>query len=47
MRRKLLRRMSFMSVDHLEERIGSFIDYYNRTLARPYQWTYRGTLLAS
>lgn len=47
LRRKLLRRMSFTSIDHLEERIASFIDYYNRTLAKPYQWTYRGTLLAS
>jgi len=47
LRRKLLRRMSFVSVDHLEEQIADFIDYYNRTLAKPYRWTYRGTLLAS
>jgi hypothetical protein len=47
LRRKLLRRMSFTSVDHLQDRIASFIEYYNRTLAKPYQWTYRGTLLAS
>lgn len=47
LRRKLLRRMSVRPVTHQEEQLGSFIDCYNQTLAKLYQWTYRGTLLAS
>ena len=47
LRRKLLRRMSFTSIEHLEDRILAFIEYYNSTLARPYKWTYQGTLLAA
>jgi transposase len=47
LRRKLLRRMSFTSTDHVEEMIIAFIEYYNKTLAKPYQWTYRGTVLAA
>lgn len=33
---KVLRRGSFQDCDHLEARIGEFIDYYNRKLAHPY-----------
>lgn len=44
--RKLLRRGSFASVDDLTARVLAFIDQYNRT-ARPFKWTYRGTVLAA
>lgn len=40
--RRLLKRSSFASVEVLEERIRSFITYFNHTLARPYRWTYEG-----
>lgn len=40
--RRLLRRSSFTSVEHLEERVRAFISYFNETLAKPYKWTYRG-----
>lgn len=45
LRSKLTRRGSFPSTTDLEERILSFIDYYNATMARPYNWTYTGRLL--
>ncbi len=40
--RRLLKRSSFVGVAELEERIRSFIAYFNHTLARPYRWTYEG-----
>ena len=38
--RKLLKRSSFCSLEDLKQRIGEFIDYFNRTMARPIQWLY-------
>lgn len=40
--RKVLRRGSFNSVEELHRRIVEFIEYYNRTMAKPFKWTYRG-----
>lgn len=40
--RRVLRRGSFRSQSELRTRILEFIDYFNRTLARPYKWTYAG-----
>jgi transposase len=40
--RKLLRRLSVSSVEELRSRILSFIEYYNRTMAKPFRWTYTG-----
>jgi transposase len=45
LRRKATRRGSFTSVDHLIDRILDFIQYYNHTMAHPYKWTYKGSLL--
>lgn len=45
LRSKLTRRGSFTSKADLKDRILSFIDYYNATMARPYNWTYTGRLL--
>jgi transposase len=44
--RRLLRRGSFTSVSELRERILAFIDYFNRTMAKPFRWTYTGRPLA-
>ena len=44
--RKLLRRGSFTSIDDLTARVLAFIDHYNRT-AKPFKWTYQGTVLAA
>lgn len=43
--RKLLRRGSFTSVQDLETKVLAFIDYYNRTMAKPFTWTYQGKAL--
>lgn len=38
--RKLLRRSSFCSVADLQRRVLAFIDYFNRTMAKPIRWLY-------
>ena len=43
--RRLLKRASFSSVEQLKERVLSFIEYFNRTRAKPFQWTYTGKAL--
>ena len=40
--RKLLRRGNFLSKDHLQQRIDSFIAYFNETMAKPFRWTMTG-----
>ena len=45
--RKLLRRGSFTSLDDLRDRVLAFIDYYNRTMAKPFRWTYQGKVLTA
>lgn len=40
--RKCVRGASFTSVADLETRLRQFIDYYNRTMAHPFAWTYTG-----
>ena len=40
--RKLLRRGSFTSTADLQAKVLAFIAYYNRTMAQPFKWTYRG-----
>ncbi len=43
--RKLLKRGSFTSLQELEAKVLAFIDYYNRTMAKPFKWTYEGKAL--
>jgi transposase len=45
--RKVLKRGSFRSVEDLHRKVLSFIDYYNRTMAKPFQWTYTGKALVA
>ena len=45
--RKLLKRGSFTSVADLQAKILRFIDYYNRTMAKPFKWTYQGKPLVA
>ncbi len=40
--RRLLKRASFSSLEELRLRILAFIDYFNRTMAKPFQWAYSG-----
>ena len=44
--RKLLRRGSFTSIETLVDKVLAFIAYYNRTMAKPFRWTYQGKALA-
>ena len=45
--RKLLKRGSFTSVEDLKAKVLAFIDYYNRTMAKPFNWTYQGKPLVA
>jgi hypothetical protein len=40
--RKLLKRGNFRSVDDLRDQILKFLEYYNRTMAKPFKWSYTG-----
>jgi len=40
--RRVMRRGNFPSLAALKERLLEFIDYFNRTFAKPFRWTYTG-----
>ncbi len=43
--RKLLKRGSFTSVEDVQTKVFAFIDYDNRTMAKPFKWTSQGKAL--
>ena len=45
--RKLLRRGSFTSTADLQAKVLAFIAYDNRTMAKPFKWTYQGKALCA
>ncbi len=45
--RRLLKRASFTSEEDLKERVLAFIEYFNRTMAKPFKWTYTGRALVA
>lgn len=45
--RKLLKRGNFTSVADLKAKVLAFVEYFNRTMAKPYRWTYQGKALAA
>jgi transposase len=45
--RKVLRWGIFTSTDDLTRQVLAFIAYYNRTMAKPFKWTYQGKALAA
>nr|WP_295883698.1 transposase [uncultured Thiohalocapsa sp.] len=45
--RKVIRRGNFRSLDDLHQKLTSFIDTFNETLAKPFRWTYTGKPLAA
>jgi transposase len=45
--RKLLKRGTFTSVADLKAKVLAFIEYFNRTMAKPFRWTYQGKALAA
>lgn len=40
--RRLIRQGNFTSTDDLQRQILEFIDYFNRTTAKPFQWQFQG-----
>jgi len=44
--RKLLKRGNFTSVEDLKTKVLAFVEYFNRTMAKPFKWTYKGKALA-
>lgn len=45
--RKVLKRGNFSSIDDLRRKVLVFIEYYNRTMAKPFKWTYKGRALSA
>ena len=45
--RRLLRRGNFLSLEQLRARILSFIEFFNKTMAKPFKWIYTGRPLAA
>ena len=44
--RKVIQRGNFPSIQDLKRKVLAFIEYYNRTMAKPFRWTYQGKALA-
>jgi hypothetical protein len=40
--RKVIRRGNFASLADLQCKLEAFVDYFNRTMAKPFKWTYEG-----
>ena len=40
--RRLLKRLIVKSKEEMNEKILAFIDYYNKTIAKPFKWLFRG-----
>ncbi len=45
--RKVIKRGNFISTQELKRKVLAFIEYYNRTMAKPFKWTYQGKALAA
>lgn len=44
-KRLLNKRASFISIEVIEEKIKSFIDFYNKHLKKPFKWNFAGNML--
>jgi transposase len=45
--RKVIKRGNFTSTSELKRKVLAFIEYYNRTMAKPFKWTYQGKALVA
>ena len=45
--RKVIKRGNFSSTEDLKRKVLAFIEYYNRTMAKPFKWTYQGRALTA
>ena len=44
---KLLMRASLASINDLKAKVLAFVEYFNKTMAKPFKWTYQGRALAA
>lgn len=45
--RKVIKRGNFSSIKDLRRKVLAFIEYFNRTMAKPFKWTYQGKALVA
>ncbi len=45
--KKVIKRGNFLSKEALKQQILAFIDYFNKTMAKPFKWTYQGKVLTA
>ena len=45
--RKLLKRGNFISMADLKAKVLAFVEYFNRTMAKPFRWTFQGKALVA
>ncbi len=45
--KKVIKRGHFSSKENLKTKLLVFIDFFNRTMAKPFKWTYQGKVLAA
>jgi hypothetical protein len=45
--RKLLKRGNFTSVTDLKAKVLTFVEYFNRTMSKPFRWTYQSKALVA
>jgi hypothetical protein len=45
--RKVIRRGNFTSIEDVQGKVRAFIEYFNRTMAKPFAWTFKGKPLAA
>jgi hypothetical protein len=45
--RKVIRRGNFISLEDIQTKIAHFTDFFNKTTAKPFRWTYEGKPVAA
>jgi putative transposase len=40
--KKVIKRGNFSSKENLKKKIQEFIEYFNKSMAKPFKWTYQG-----
>jgi len=45
--RKVIQRGNFTSIQELKRKVLALIEYYNRTMAKPFKWTFQGKSLVA
>ena len=40
--KKVIKRGNFSSKENLKKKLQEFIEYFNKSMAKPFKWTYQG-----